>query len=130
MKYCDLNGGGEGDRGALYRGCQMNHVASIKLLLKTPKIVLNRPSRSGLTPLSAACYGNLTDVVKLVLAHPRFEFPVVGPGYWPGIQIAAQNGHPNVVHLLVTVGATKKVAFFYSLFSVFERFLFCAAYPP
>ncbi len=42
FKFCDINGGGEYEFGALYRASQFNHVAAVKLLLKVPNINLNR----------------------------------------------------------------------------------------
>ncbi len=41
VKYCDVNKPGLGGRSALYRCCQMGHIAALRLLLKLSSITLN-----------------------------------------------------------------------------------------
>ncbi len=98
--------GGESGRTALYRASQMNHIASLRLVLKAPGVKINIEAVNGITPSGIACYYNLPDVMKILLSDPRFEFHP-NPTR-PGVVLACQYGHGRLVHLLVTIGATKK----------------------
>ena len=94
--------------------CEKNHCEVVDLLLKHPKIDVNKTmSVNGSTPLTMACWKGHNKVVELLLAHPMTDvnktMTLTNSWDWEcqatgvtSLIIACHEGHEGVVQLLLS----------------------------
>ena len=56
-----------------FGACQVGRTEVVKLLMKDPRIDINKPTHDGLTPLFVACTGKHKEVIRLLLDDERTD---------------------------------------------------------
>ena len=87
----------------LCRACSNGFSELVSVLLGVQGIDVNRPNRSGWTPLSTACWRERTECVKLLLRDPRVEVNPPARSWHPAIFEAAFSGNVNVIKWMIAL---------------------------
>ena len=99
LNYGDL----EDDRTALFWAASRGHFHIVNLLLRCPKVEVNKPNSKGETPLWIACCKGHADVARLLVAHPGVLVNSARTSTGStSLVMAAQEGHAQVAKILLS----------------------------
>ncbi|VDI25530.1 ankyrin repeat domain-containing protein 17 [Mytilus galloprovincialis] len=108
----DINAGKADETTALSATCQNGHTEVAQLLLdnKADINITNIYNQNTLTPLFLACRHGCHDTVKYLLdlngqaLNSRVDTTIKHKKGWSALHVACQNGHKEVIKLLIDVG--------------------------
>lgn len=85
----------------LLEACRNGNLYYVKLILSCTSIDINKPNNVGSTPFHCACYSDHPEIIKILMADPRFD-PSQDPDIWDPLSSACYWNHPGVVQFLLT----------------------------
>ncbi|CAG2227856.1 unnamed protein product [Mytilus edulis] len=101
-------------RSSLHAACFKGHTDVVKLLIGVG-LNVNETSNQGTTPLLDACWNGQYDTVKYLFdlngqtLNSRVDTTITSEKGWSALHLACQNGHCEVVKLLIGAGMNPNV---------------------
>jgi ankyrin repeat protein len=99
----DINGG---DTTILHHACGLGQVELVRVLLRHPRILVNKRDDTGSTPFLVACWGGMTEVVKELLKDSRVDINLPDEEKATPLWYAACLGFQEVIFWMVASGRT------------------------
>ena len=100
LNYADINSHNASGTTPLSLAVQKQNEGITKLLLKNPKITINKPNLQGYSPLHFACAGESANIIAMLLEKGADMFSKTVKGFIP-FHIACRKGNVEAAELLI-----------------------------